>query len=122
MPRGSPCAEPRPPRATVRRREAGRVEKVRVQQGEGQSPAAMEAALRDEGFEPYRWSNAAGYHYAPHDHDYDSVIVCTAGTITFHVEGRDMVLRPGDRIDLPAGIQHAATVGPEGVECLEGTS
>jgi quercetin dioxygenase-like cupin family protein len=98
------------------------VEKVRVQRGEGRSPAAMEVALREEGLAPSRWSNTAGYHYAPHDHDYDSVIVCTAGSITFHVEGHDMELRPGDRVDLPAGVEHAATVGPDGVECLEGTS
>jgi quercetin dioxygenase-like cupin family protein len=50
------------------------------------------------------------------------VIVCVAGSISFHVEGGDMELRPGDRIDLPAGVEHAATVGPDGVECLEGTS
>jgi quercetin dioxygenase-like cupin family protein len=98
------------------------VDEVRVRQTEGESAAAMEAALGGEGLAPFRWSNAAGYHYAPHDHDYDSVIICTAGTITFHVEGRDLELRPGDRLDLPAGVQHAATVGPDGVECLEGTS
>lgn len=98
------------------------MEEVRVQRAGRESALAMEAALREEGFAPFRWSNAAGYHYAPHDHDYDSVIVCTAGSITFHVDGRDLGLRPGDRLDLPAGVKHAATVGPDGVECLEGTS
>jgi hypothetical protein len=44
------------------------------------------------------------------------------GSPTIRVEGRDVELRPGDRIDLPAGVEHAATVGPDGVECLEGTS
>jgi quercetin dioxygenase-like cupin family protein len=82
----------------------------------------MEAALRDEGLAPFNWSNAAGYYYAPHEHDYDSVIVCSAGSITFHVDGRDLELRPGDCLDLPAGVQHAATVGPDGVEFLEATS
>jgi quercetin dioxygenase-like cupin family protein len=95
---------------------------VRVRQlADSESPATVEAALRDEGFAPFRWGNAAGYHYPPHSHDYESVIVCTTGSITFHVAGSDMELRPGDRIDLPAEVEHAATVGVNGVECLEGT-
>jgi len=33
---------------------------------------------------------------------------------------RKVTMKTGDRIDLPAGIVHNATVGPEGVVCLEG--
>jgi mannose-6-phosphate isomerase-like protein (cupin superfamily) len=89
--------------------------------GEDWSPSAAEAALRDEGLAPFHWGNTAGYHYAPHRHDYDSVIVCISGSISFRVGGADVELRPGDRIDLAAGVEHAATVGADGVECLEGT-
>lgn len=98
------------------------MEEVRVRQAEGRSTRDMEAALQREGLAPFRWGNAPRYHYPPHRHDYDSVIVCVTGSITFHVDGGDMELRPGDRIDLPAGVEHAAAVGPDGVECLEGTS
>jgi quercetin dioxygenase-like cupin family protein len=98
------------------------VEEVRVRQAEGQSTRDMEAALQREGLAPFRWGNAPGFHYPPHRHDCDSVIVCVAGSITFHVEGGDTELRPGERVELPAGVEHAATVGPDGVECLEGTS
>jgi quercetin dioxygenase-like cupin family protein len=97
------------------------MEGVRVQQLPEREPAAVEAALRDEGLGPFRWANQAGYYYPPHRHDYYSVIVCVAGSITFHVEGTDVALGPGDRIDLAAGIEHAATVGTGGVECVEGT-
>jgi quercetin dioxygenase-like cupin family protein len=97
------------------------MDEVRVQQVDGRSTAAIEARLREEGFAPFRWGNSAGYHYPPHSHDYDSVIVCVAGSITFRVDERDVELRPGDRIDVPAGVEHAATVGSDGVECLEGT-
>jgi quercetin dioxygenase-like cupin family protein len=89
--------------------------------GENWSPSAAEAALRDEGLAPFRWGNEAGYHYAPHRHDYDSVIVCIAGSISFGVGDAHVELLPGDRLDLPAGVEHAATVGADGVECLEGT-
>lgn len=37
----------------------------------------------------------------------------------FHLPGGDITLRPGDRLDVPPGTEHAATVGPEGVECVE---
>jgi quercetin dioxygenase-like cupin family protein len=97
------------------------MEGVSVQHGDEADPAAVEAALRDEGLGPFRWGNSAGHHYPPHQHDYYSVIVCVTGSISFHVGGTDIALGPGDRIELAAGVEHAATVGADGVECVEGT-
>jgi len=37
----------------------------------------------------------------------------------FHTDEGDLELRPGDRLDLEPGTRHAATVGPDGVECVE---
>jgi hypothetical protein len=44
-----------------------------------------------------------------------------AGSIRFGLPGRgDAVnLGVGDRLDLPAGTDHEAVVGPDGVTCLE---
>lgn len=83
---------------------------------------AMEAARRvfaDEGLEPSTWSNDPGYEYGWHDHPYHKVLVCVAGSIVFHTEEGDAPLRPGDRLDLAPGTRHAATVGPNGVTCME---
>jgi len=33
----------------------------------------------------------------------------------------DFELRPGDRLDVDPGTPHGATVGPEGVTCVEAT-
>ena len=54
-------------------------------------------------------------------HDYDKVLVATAGSIIFHLteSGQDVELGEGQRLDLPAGRRHAATVGAKGVSCLE---
>jgi quercetin dioxygenase-like cupin family protein len=84
-------------------------------------PSDYEADLRDEGLAPYSWSNAPGDRYAAHSHDYDKVLVAAAGSITFHLteQSRDVVLKQGDRLELPAATVHAATVGPDGVTCLE---
>jgi quercetin dioxygenase-like cupin family protein len=77
--------------------------------------------LRAEGLEPIGWSNGPGDRYAAHQHGYDKVIVVARGSIDFGLTGPGVVvgLRAGDRLELPAGTRHDASVGPEGVECLE---
>ena len=77
------------------------------------------AAFAAEGLEPHAWSNAAGHRYAPHAHPYHKVLYCVAGSITFHTAEGDTTLHPGDRLDLPPGTEHGATVGPDGVTCME---
>jgi quercetin dioxygenase-like cupin family protein len=69
---------------------------------------------------PRRWSNGPGDRYRRHDHPYRKVLFCLEGSIVFHLDDRDVELRAGDRLDLPAGTAHAATVGPEGCDCIEG--
>ena len=41
------------------------------------------------------------------------------GSVTFHTADGDLILEVGDRLNLPAGTDHAATVGDRGVTCLE---
>lgn len=80
---------------------------------------AILAVYRSERLEPHTWSNGPGYRYAAHEHPYEKVLFCVAGSITFHTPSGDLQLRPGDRLDLPPHTRHAATVGPDGVTCLE---
>ena len=47
------------------------------------------------------------------------MLFCLAGSITFHTGGGDLELSAGDRLDLEAGTEHGATVGSDGVECVE---
>lgn len=81
----------------------------------------LEARLASEGLHATGWSNGPGDTYAPHSHGYDKVLVATSGSITFHLIdlGRDVTLSEGERLELPAGTTHGATVGPGGVRCLE---
>jgi uncharacterized protein YjlB len=83
--------------------------------------AALEAQLRAEGLDPGAWSNGPGDRYAAHQHGYDKVLVCAAGSIRFGLPARGEVveLGVGDRLDLPAGTAHDALVGRDGVTCLE---
>ena len=76
-------------------------------------------AFAAEGLQPHSWSNGPGYRYPAHTHGYHKVLYCAAGSITFHTGDGDVTLHPGDRLDLPPGTEHSATVGPDGVTCLE---
>jgi quercetin dioxygenase-like cupin family protein len=70
----------------------------------------------------YSWSNGPGDRYAAHNHNYEKVLYCVDGSITFVLEGegRRIELKPGDRMVLPAGTMHSAVVGPTGCTCIEG--
>ena len=85
------------------------------------TPADLAARLAAEGLTPSTWRNEPGDEYAAHQHDYDKVLVAASGSITFHLVdyGTDVNLSAGERLDLPAGTAHAASVGPAGVTCLE---
>lgn len=65
------------------------------------------------------WDNAPGDSYGWHSHDCHKVLFCLQGSITFHTDEGDVELVAGDRLDLKPGTRHAASVGPQGVECVE---
>jgi quercetin dioxygenase-like cupin family protein len=79
----------------------------------------VEEILRAEGLQPREWSNGPGDVYGWHDHPYHKVLYCLEGSIVFHLESGDVELAAGDRLDIPAGTRHAATVGLGGVRCVE---
>ncbi len=80
----------------------------------------MEARLRAEGLVARSWGNGPGDRYGWHRHDYHKVLYCVEGSIAFHTrQDGDLTLGPGDRLDIPPGTDHAATVGGEGVRCVE---
>jgi quercetin dioxygenase-like cupin family protein len=84
--------------------------------------ASVTRRLREEGVEPYAWSNGPGDRYSVHEHDYTKLLMCAAGSITFVVgaDAEPVELHPGEGFVLPSGTPHAAVVGPTGCTCLEG--
>jgi quercetin dioxygenase-like cupin family protein len=85
--------------------------------------STIRSTIRDtfaaEGLEPSTWSNTPGYRYGEHDHPHHKVLFCVSGSITFHTPDGDIEMVAGDRIDLPPGTRHSATVGDDGVTCME---
>lgn len=80
------------------------------------------ARLSTEASGCYSWSNGPGDRYAAHSHNFEKVLYCVDGSITFVLEseGRRLELEAGDRMTLPAGTVHSAMVGPAGCTCIEG--
>jgi quercetin dioxygenase-like cupin family protein len=87
--------------------------------GDPPSEDEIEARFRSDGLQPRAWANAPGDRYGWHDHEYHKVLYCLAGSIDFHTPDGDFALRAGDRLDIEPGTRHAATVGPDGVRCIE---
>jgi quercetin dioxygenase-like cupin family protein len=65
------------------------------------------------------WANGPQHRYGTHTHPYRKLLCCLEGSIIFHTASGDQALGPGDRLVLDAGIEHSATVGPDGVRCAE---
>jgi quercetin dioxygenase-like cupin family protein len=76
--------------------------------------------LAADGFDAMVWSDSPNRTYAPHRHDHHESLWCIRGAITFHIDGRDYALGPGDRLMLPRGTLHGATAGPDGATYLIG--
>lgn len=92
-----------------------------VEKHSGAPPARaeLEERFRAERLSPRAWANAPGDRYSAHSHPYHKVLYCLSGSIVFHTADGDIELHPGDRLEVEAGTEHSATVGPAGVECLE---
>src|SRR5262249_21533585 len=82
----------------------------------------IEEELASEGYALHTWSNGPGFWYPVHDHPYHKIIVVLEGSITFYLpaEKREILLKKGEKLELPPRTEHSASVGAHGVTCLEG--
>jgi len=71
-------------------------------------------AMKSEGLVAYFEDDEPGHEYEAHTHPNDEVIVVVSGEITFGVGDEEWILRPGDRLNLPANTSHWAETGGEG--------
>ena len=82
-------------------------------------PEEIRERFEQEGLSPHDWGNGPGDRYEWHSHGYHKVLYCVSGSIVFHTRDEDLELEAGDRMEIEPGVEHAATVGPEGVKCME---
>jgi quercetin dioxygenase-like cupin family protein len=84
------------------------------------SREAFESDLRREGFEVLHGGQKGGFTEDLHAHDFDVRIMVLSGEITLTRDNNPVTYRAGDHCELPAGCQHTAQVGPEGVAYIVG--
>ena len=77
--------------------------------------------LENEGFsEVYAHEDFADTTYTDHAHERKCAHVVIRGSMTIVVQGKVTELQTGDRLDIPAGATHSATIGPEGCRYVFG--
>ncbi len=79
--------------------------------------------MKKERLRPYMWDNSPNFRYGVRSHGYDKVLYVVEGSleITLPDNNQRMRLKPGDRVDIPAGVRHGMIVGSTGAKCVEAT-
>ncbi len=86
------------------------------------SEAAMRQRLEAEGYSVSRYVYPPGTHFPEHTHGADKEDAVLRGRLKIGAEGKEIVLGPGDMIEISAGTLHTAeVVGDEAVTSLDAT-
>ena len=101
-----------------------RTKEVRLTRWRGaQHPSlvAITQQMEAEGLRPYSWTNGPNFRIAVRSHGYTKVMYCVEGSLELVLPdlNQNVVLRPGDRLELPSGLRHATIIGPCGARCVE---
>lgn len=84
--------------------------------------AAMRQRLEAEGYAVSRYLYPPGTYFPEHTHTMDKKDAVLRGRLKITAEGQEVVLGPGDMMEIPAGIRHTAeVVGTEAVVSLDAT-
>ena len=67
-----------------------------------------EEILKGEGYSTYLWSDPAGTYYPTHTHPDYEVRWVLDGEVVIGAEGKEYLLKPGDRIELEPHTPHWA--------------
>ena len=84
------------------------------------SEAGLRSRLEARGYAVSRYTYRPGTVFPDHTHDVDKIDAVISGTFRIVLEGEEVVLGPGDAVDVPRGAVHsAAVVGDEPVVSLD---
>lgn len=75
----------------------------------------VRARLEQEGLSPYRFEMVPGDQYGDHSHHEAEIRWVVSGRMRITVGYEEIVLEPGDRLDLAANVVHSADVVGEEV-------
>lgn len=84
------------------------------------SEAAMIDKLERQGYSVNRYVYPPGTVFPPHTHEVDKIDSVLRGRFRLEMEGRSVILEPGDCLAVPRGVVHSAeVVGDEPVVSLD---
>jgi quercetin dioxygenase-like cupin family protein len=75
----------------------------------------IRARLEQEGLRPYRFDMVPGDAYGDHAHPEAEIRWVVSGRMRVLIDHEEIILEPGDRLDLPANVVHSADVFGEEV-------
>jgi len=75
----------------------------------------VRARLEQEGLHPYRFEMVPGDAYGNHAHPEAEIRWVVSGRMRIRVDYEELILEPGDRLDLAANVVHSADVCGEEV-------
>jgi quercetin dioxygenase-like cupin family protein len=79
----------------------------------------LKVMLKKERLQCELYSDPPGMKYGRHKHDFDDFVVIVSGQMKLGTTTGVWVMKPGDRVDLPAHTMHwAEVVGKEEVKYL----
>ncbi len=75
--------------------------------------------LESENLEPYEEIYQSNAKVPDHRHPFAEVRVVVSGEMIFNISGNQFVLRPGDRVEIPANTRHSHVAqGAQGCLCI----
>ena len=79
----------------------------------------LKKMLEREGLAYELLAEEPGVKFGRHKHDFDDFVIIVTGKMKIGIEGHEWIMKPGDRLDLPANTPHwAEVVGKEAVQYL----
>ena len=84
--------------------------------------ASMRRKLKSQGYSCIKYTFPPGTDFPDHTHNVSKKDSIIAGQFRFAMKGREVILQPGDMIEVPAGVVHnASVIGSESVVFFDAT-
>lgn len=83
------------------------------------SEEQIKMMFASEGLEPYEETYPAKANVKDHRHPFDEIRMVVSGSMMLNIAGNQLLLRAGDRIDIPSNTRHSKTAeGEEPCVCI----
>jgi len=99
-----------------------KVEKWNTEKDGPLNEKRMREKLKSQGYSCTRYTFPPGTDFPDHTHGVSKKDSIIAGQFRFAMQGKEVILQPGDMIEVPAGVVHnASVVGNQSVVFFDAT-